>query len=114
MPSFKHQTSPYILVKDEETGLLYPKKVGELKEVGKVFVQEEEMGSPSSTRAVYGDEEEDNNEWDEGSLVHESYGRHTYNFGDTRLGPIYKLTPEYMDAYDETCSSDDNSEIDYP
>jgi hypothetical protein len=33
-------------------------------------------------------------EWDEESLVRETYGRRTYNFGDTKLGPIYVPSEE--------------------
>ena len=87
---------PYILVRDEETGLLYP-------------VRDEGDGgdSPSSTRAVYSSSDE---EWDEESLVHETYGRQTYNFGNTKLGAIY-------DPRNKTTSTDDDDdeyEIDYP
>ena len=50
-------------------------------------------------------------EWDEDPLVRETYGRHTYNFGDTKVGPIFRslsvfVEPDYGD--------DESSEIDYP
>ena len=38
--------------------------------------------------------ETEDEEWDEESLVRETYGRRTYNFGDTKLGPIYVPSEE--------------------
>jgi hypothetical protein len=54
----------------------------------------------------------DDEEWDEESLVRETYGRHTYNFGNTEIGPIFHPSsvsyqiPDYID--------DESLEIDYP
>jgi hypothetical protein len=74
-----------------------------------------EPSSPSSTRVVCSDSEDsDDDECDEESLVNQSYGRGTYNFGDTLIGPVYKSAPEDMAVYDEIWSSSDEGEIDYP
>ena len=76
-----------------------------------------EPSSPSSTRVVYSDsEDESDDECDEEYRVNQSYGRGTYNFGDTWIGPVYKSAPEDMVVYDEILSSsgEDGSEIDYP
>ena len=40
------------------------------------------------------EKEIEDEEWDEESLVRETYGRRTYNFGDTKLGPIYVPSEE--------------------
>lgn len=50
-------------------------------------------------------------EWDEDSLVGESYGRATYNFsGGTTMGPVFGSSPRtsLMDI------SDDDQDMDYP
>ena len=41
--------------------------------------------------------EEEDKEWDEESLVRETYGRRTYDFGDTKMGPIYVPSEEEAD-----------------
>jgi hypothetical protein len=114
-PSF-----PYLLIRDEETDLLYP-KVGEEEcnpEPGAPRPRaptsdssEEECGpeSPSSIRANTSDSSDE--EWDEESLVHETYGRRTYNFGDTKLGPIYNNCSVF---FNHDCSEDEFAETDYP
>ena len=125
---------PYILIRDEETGLLYPKVDGiplgltdEVEAEAQATAEEEhELGaprpsansndssleeceSPSSTHANTSDSSDE--EWDEESLVHETYGRHTYNFGDTKLGPIYNNSSIFPAGGSE---DDDFTEIDYP
>ena len=70
---------------------------------------DEECESPSSTRANTSDSSDE--EWDEESLVHETYGRHTYNFGDTKLGPIYNNSSVF---FNHDYSDDEFTEVDYP
>ena len=113
-------TFPYILIRDEETGLLYPKLQDGVHAVSvRPFAStndtsEEECESPSSTRANTSDSSDE--EWDEESLVHETFGRHTYNFGDTKLGPLYEKTSIFANRdYSDDDEDDDGdySEIDY-
>ena len=40
------------------------------------------------------EKEIEDEEWDEESLVRETYGRRTYNFGDTEIGPGYEAEEE--------------------
>ena len=115
----KEPLFPYILIRDEETGLLYT-KVGEEECKTELSARglaptsdssEEECGpeSPSSIRANTSDSSDE--EWDEESLVHETYGRRTYNFGDTKLGPIYNNSSVF---FNHDCSEDEFAETDYP
>ena len=87
---------PYILVRDEETGLLYP-------------VRDEGDGgdSPSSIRAVYSSSDE---EWDEESLVHQTYCRRTYNFGNTGLGAIYDPGQRHYTMKEDEDEDEDEEE----
>ena len=102
-------TFPYLLIRDEETGLLYPKLSEGLPFASTNYTSDEECESPSSTRANTSDSSDE--EWDEESLVHETYGRRTYNFGDTKLGPIYNNSSVF---FNHDCSEDEFAETDYP
>jgi len=109
-------TFPYLLIRDEETGLLYPKlQDGVPPKAGIPFTStndtsDEECESPSSTRANTSDSSDE--EWDEESLVHETFGRHTYNFGDTKLGPLYEKTSIFANR-DYSDDDGEYAEIDY-
>jgi len=110
-------TFPYILIRDEETGLLYPKLQDGVHAVSvRPFAStndtsEEECESPSSTRANTSDSSDE--EWDEESLVHETFGRHTYNFGDTQLGPLYEKTSIFANRDYSDDEDGEYAEIDY-
>jgi hypothetical protein len=110
-------TFPYLLIRDEETGLLYPKlPEGVSSATGLPFAStndtsDEECESPSSTRANTSDSSDE--EWDEESLVHETFGRHTYNFGDTKLGPLYEKTSIFANRDYSEDDEDEYTEIDY-
>ena len=56
--------------------------------------ENEELRQKTSGREWMYEEETEDEEWDEESLVRETYGRRTYNFGDTKLGPIYVPSEE--------------------
>ena len=56
--------------------------------------ENEELRQKTSGRAWRYEEETEDEEWDEESLVRETYGRRTYNLGDTKLGPIYVQSEE--------------------
>jgi len=104
-------TFPYLLIRDEETGLLYPKLSEGVPPTASI-PSEEECESPSSTRANTSDSSDE--EWDEESLVHETFGRHTYNFGDTKLGPLYEKTSIFANRdYSDDDEDDEYAEIDY-
>ena len=85
---------PYTLIRDEETGLIYPTRDG--------------GDSPSSIRAVYSSSDE---EWDEESLVHQTYCRRTYNFGNTGLGAIYDPGQRHYTMKED---EDEDEDEDYP
>jgi hypothetical protein len=108
---------PYLLIRDEETGLLYPKLPEGVPAVSvRPFAStndtsEEECESPSSTRANTSDSSDE--EWDEESLVHETFGRHTYNFGDTKIGPLYEKTSIFANRDYSEDDYDEDAEIDY-
>ena len=104
-------TFPYLLIRDEETGLLYPKLSEGLPFASTNDTSEEECESPSSTRANTSDSSDE--EWDEESLVHETFGRHTYNFGDTKLGPLYEKTSIFANRDYSEEDEDEYTEIDY-
>ena len=117
----KESLFPYILIRDEETGLLYT-KVGEEECKTELSARglaptsdssEEECGpeSPSSIRANTSDSSDE--EWDEESLVHETFGRHTYNFGDTKIGPLYEKTSIFANRDYSEDDEDESAEIDY-
>jgi hypothetical protein len=105
------ETFPYLLIRDEETGLLYPKLSEGLSFARTNDTSEEECESPSSTRANTSDSSDE--EWDEESLVHETFGRHTYNFGDTKLGPLYEKTSIFANRDYSEDDEDEYAEIDY-
>jgi len=104
-------TFPYLLIRDEETGLLYPKLKEGLHFASTNDTSDEECESPSSTRANTSDSSDE--EWDEESLVHETFGRHTYNFGDTKLGPLYEKTSIFANRDYSEDDEDEYAEIDY-
>ena len=104
-------TFPYLLIRDEETGLLYPKLKEDLHFASTNDTSDEECESPSSTRANTSDSSDE--EWDEESLVHETFGRHTYNFGDTKIGPLYEKTSIFANRDYSEEDYDEDAEIDY-
>ena len=104
-------TFPYLLIRDEETGLLYPKLKEDLHFASTNDTSDEECESPSSTRANTSDSSDE--EWDEESLVHETFGRHTYNFGDTKIGPLYEKTSIFANRDYSEDDEDEYAEIDY-
>jgi hypothetical protein len=76
-----------------------------LAQANRTLLSAEEEGSPISYASS------SDTEWDEDSLVGESYGRATYNFsGGTTMRPVFGSRPRtsLMDI------SDDDQDMDYP